>query len=143
MSLKGTHSRSIYKGETDIPDWLKIFIIYLISGSDIKRNNTTSKSCRIETICQDIIYAASAGRKKSGKHLQLGMVMKSVTGSQKFIEILNHLGHCDSYNLVEEIETELTYAANEKEILTPSGMNMNANACTDLAFDNYDRFFKP
>ena len=23
---------------------------------------------------------------------------------------------------------------------TPSGMNMDANACTGLAFDNYDRF---
>ena len=45
-----------------------------------------------------------------------------------------------NYNLVEEIETELTYAANEKDILTPSGMNIDANACTGLAFDNYDHF---
>ena len=93
-------------------------MIYLISGPDIKRNNTTSKSCRIEIVCQDIIYAATAGQKKPGKHLQLGMVMKSVTGSQKVIEILNHLAHCVSYNLVEETETELTYAANKKDILT-------------------------
>ena len=68
------------------------------------------------------------------------MVMKSLTGSWKVIEILNRLGHCVSYYLVEEIETELTYAANEKDILNPSGMNMGANACTSLAFDNYDRF---
>ena len=60
------------------------------------------------------------------------MIMKSLTGSRKVIEILNRLGHCVSYNLVEEIETELTYAANEKDILTPSGMNMDANACTGL-----------
>ena len=33
----------IYKRETDIPDLLKTFISYLISGPDIKRNNTTSK----------------------------------------------------------------------------------------------------
>ena len=45
-----------------------------------------------------------------------------------------------NYNLVEKIETELTYAANEKDILTPSGMNIDANACTGLAFDNYNRF---
>ena len=68
------------------------------------------------------------------------MVMKSLTGSWKVIEILNRLGHCVSYYLVEEIETELTYAANEKDTLNPSGMNMGANACTSLAFDNYDRF---
>ena len=104
----------VYKGETDIPDLLKTFITYLISGPDIKLNNTTSKTCRIESICQDIIYAAAAGHKKPGKHLQLGMVMKSLTASRKVIETLNCLGHCVSYNLVEEIETELTYAANEK-----------------------------
>ena len=45
-----------------------------------------------------------------------------------------------SDNLVEEIETELTYAADEKDILTASRMNMDANACTGLAFDNYNRF---
>ena len=93
----------IYKGETDIPDLLKTFITYLISGPDINRNNTTSKTCRIESICQDIIYVATAWRKKPGKHLQLGMVMKSLTGSRKVIEILNRLGHGVSYNLVEEI----------------------------------------
>ena len=47
------------------------------------------------------------------------MVMKSLTESRKVIEVLNHLGHSVSYNLVEEIETELRYAANEKHILTP------------------------
>ena len=67
---------------------------------------------------------------KSETHLQLGMVMKSLTGSRKVIEILNRIGHCASYNLVEEIETERTYAANEKDILTLSRMNMDANACT-------------
>ena len=56
---------------------------------------------------------------KTGKHLKLGMIIKSLTGSRKVIEILNRLGHCLSYNLVEEIETQLTYAANEKVILTP------------------------
>ena len=34
----------IYKGETDIPDLLRTFITYLISGPDIKCNNTTSKT---------------------------------------------------------------------------------------------------
>ena len=70
----------IYKGETDIPDLLKTFT-YLISGPDIKLNTTTSKTCRIESICQDIIYATTAGHKKPGKHQQLGMVMKSLTTS--------------------------------------------------------------
>ena len=105
----------------------------MIFGPDIKRNNTTSKTCRIESICQYIIYAAITERKERGKYLQPGMVMKNLTGSRKVIEILYHLGHYVSYNLVEEIETELRYAASKKDILTPSGMNMDAN-------DNYDHF---
>ena len=59
-----------YKGETDIPDLLKTFITYLISGPAIKRINTTSKTCRIESICQDIIYAATAGQETAGKNLK-------------------------------------------------------------------------
>ena len=54
----------IYKRETDISDLMKTFITYLISGPDIKRNNTNSKTCRIESICQDIIYAVTAWWKK-------------------------------------------------------------------------------
>ena len=57
----------IYKGESDIPDLLKTFITYLISGPDIKRNNTASKACIIESICQDIIYAATAEAEKAWK----------------------------------------------------------------------------
>ena len=57
----------IYKGESDIPDLLKTFITYLISGPDIKRNKTTSKTCIIESICQDIIYAATAEAEKTWK----------------------------------------------------------------------------
>ena len=103
------------------------------TSPDIMFNNTISKTCRIEPICQDIIYAATAGQKKPRKHLQLGMKFYG-------IQILNRLGHYVSYNLVEETETELTYAANEKDILPLSGMNMDTNACTGLAFNNYDRF---
>ena len=63
-----------------------------------------------------------------------------MTKIRKVIEILNHLGHCVSYNLVEEIEIKLIYAANEKDILTPLEINMDTNPCTGLAFDNYDCF---
>ena len=86
------------------------------------------------------MYAASSGRKKPGIHLQLGMIIKSLTGSKKVVGILNRLGHSVSYNFVEEIETELTYAATEESTMTPSGMSLDPNSGTGLAFDNYDRF---
>ena len=60
----------IYRGEIVAPDLLKTFITYLTVGPDIKRNNLTTKQCRINSICQDIVYAASSGREKPAKHLQ-------------------------------------------------------------------------
>ena len=110
----------IYKGKADAPDLLKAFITYVIARPDIKRGNTASKSWRMEET------EGKDGR-NLGEHLQVGMVMKRLTGSKKIIEILNGLGHCVSYNVVEEIKTEFTYAANEKDMLTPSGMKLDAN----------------
>ena len=39
----------------------------------------------------------------------LGIALKSLTGSQKVVEIMNRLGHCISYHTIEEIETEATF----------------------------------
>ena len=66
--------------------------------------------------------------------------MKSLTGSRKVIEILNKLGHCVSYHTVEEVETEMTFEANKKGVLTPHGMTCNPLLGTGLAWDNFDRF---
>ena len=68
----------------------------------------------------------------------LGMAMKSLTGSRKVIDILNSYGY--SVSMVEEMETELTFAAANKEQLTPSGMVIAANLSTSVVFDNFDRF---
>lgn len=68
------------------------------------------------------------------------MAMKSLTGSRKVITMLNHLGHCISYNGIEELETELTYGCSKANRVTPSGMSMDRSCCMGLAWDNYDRF---
>jgi len=51
----------------------------------------------------------------------LALVMKSVIGNRKAIEMLNKLGHCVSNHVAEELETELTYAASESTLL-PYGL---------------------
>ena len=68
------------------------------------------------------------------------MSLKSITGSKRVIGMLNRLGHCVNYNCVEELETEITYAADKKQELTPVGMSRSSDVCTALAFDNFDRF---
>ena len=68
------------------------------------------------------------------------MIMKSVTGSRKVIEILNKVGHCVSYHTVEETETKKTFEVNKEGELTPHGMACNSLLGTGLAWDNFERF---
>ena len=93
----------VVKGEVQIPEVLPTFITYLVAGPAMRNVESTVKACRIKSICSDIIFAATSGRKKPSKHLQLGITMKSLTGSKKVVQILNRLGHTASYDTVEEM----------------------------------------
>ena len=66
--------------------------------------------------------------------------MKSLTGSKKVIEMLNRLGYSVSYNVVEEIETELTFEATKQNHFTPDGMLLNPDLATGVVCDTFDRF---
>lgn len=68
------------------------------------------------------------------------MAIKSMFSSRKVLKMLNCLGHCVSYHVIDEIETELTYIANESDRITPAGMLIDRNLCNGLAFDSFDRF---
>lgn len=73
--------------------------------------------------------------------LSLGLVTKSMTGSRRMVEILNRLGHCVSYTVVEELETELAYGCAVETNILPNGLiAKNPNLRTHVAFDNYDKY---
>ena len=44
---------------------------------------------------------------KPAKQLCLGLGFKSLSGSKKILDILNHFGHSVGYHIVEELETDL------------------------------------
>lgn len=130
----------VIKGEVQIPEILKTFVSYIIGGPDIRRGNTDIKARRAKSIASDLVFAATSGKKKPSKHLQLGITVKTLTGSRKLIEVLNRLGHCTSYHTVEETETELTFHAHTSENMTPYGMKLRPELGTGIAYDNQDRF---
>ena len=130
----------IFQGEVNVPDNLHLFLNYLISGPDPQKQPFSNKQRRIKSIGEDIIYAVSSGAKIPAKHLQVGLAMKSLTGSRKVIEVLNRLGHSISYSAVEEIETELTFEGTKENCFIPQQMTMDSEAGVGLAFDNFDRF---
>ena len=100
---------AIFQGEVNVPDNLHLFLNYLISRPDPRKQSSSNKQRRINLIGENIIYAISSGAKIPAKHLQVGLAMKSLTGNRKVIEVLDRLGHSISYSVVEEIETELTF----------------------------------
>ena len=137
---KNLKIKDIFAGECKVPEMLQQFLKYVICGPDPRRNNSIIKNRRIESICQDVIFAATSGLKIPSKHLQVCLAMKSLMGSKKAVEILNRLGHSVSYNTVEELETELTFTATKENLLSPEGMSLSSDKATGLAFDNYDCF---
>ena len=66
--------------------------------------------------------------------------MKSLTSSRKVVTALNRYGHCILYNAAEELETELTFTAHEKNKMIANGISPFPGLCTHVAFDNFDRF---
>lgn len=60
----------------------------------------------IESSAEDDIYKATSGRVKPSKHILLGMSLKSITGSRKVQEVVNHFDHCIGYHTAE-YETQI------------------------------------
>jgi hypothetical protein len=86
----------------------------------------------------DVMFATSRGKIKPGKHLTMGLGMKSLTGSRKVINVLNRMGHSISYQIAEELETQLATEISERKISTPDGLLRQPGLMTGLAWDNFD-----
>ena len=88
------------------------------------------KERRILSLAADAIFCVTNGKSMPSKHVQLGLVIKSGTGSRKTLEILNRMGHCASYHAIEGLETELTYSTLDAQRLLPEGLSQLPNLHT-------------
>lgn len=104
-------------------------------------SKNTIKQNKILAICSSIILTASNGLIKPSNCLMLALTTKSLTGCRRMIEILNQMGHCVSYTVTEEMETELAYACSSNNRILPYGLiDNNPQLHTHVAFDNYDKY---
>lgn len=62
---------------------------------------------KVLSICQDIVYLASRGRRQTPKSLCLGLTVRHLTGSSQVVSLLSRLGHCASWNTVVSLDTSL------------------------------------
>ena len=73
----------IIGGEVQVPEQLTQFFTYLV-GPDHRSHEFASK-IRVESLAADTVFSMTNGRKKSSKHLKLGLAVKSMTGFKKLI----------------------------------------------------------
>ncbi|XP_032787561.1 uncharacterized protein LOC116925049 [Daphnia magna] len=114
--------KDFIEGEIQVPPLLSEFFECLVAGHINPTKIREGKQIRIKSLCEDSIFAATNGRCKPSKHVLLSLVMKSVTGSRKAIEVLNKFGHGINYHATEELETELTYSTSDDSRLLPWGL---------------------
>lgn len=139
--------QDLIRGECDsVPPLLSYLLQCIICGDskgvsqsrhELKKS---SRDLKMFSLGQDIIYAATNGNIKTSKHVTLGMALKSLSSSRKIIDLVNKYGHCCSYNVIEELETELTFTSTQQNKLCPEDIILADNLCTGVAFDNFDRF---
>jgi len=126
----------IISGENKIPDSLAVFFRILFSGTSKPKSENLER--KVSSSSQDAIFIATNGKLKPKKHLLLGLGIKSMTGSRKLLEVLNHWGYCISYHTSEEIETELALSLMNQKRVTPENLFCEAGLFTGIAWDNFD-----
>lgn len=127
-------------GECEVPETVSTFIRNVICGATVDPEKSQNCSRKVNSICQDLLYATRNGRVKPSKHICLGLLLKSITSSRKVVDIVNKFGHCCSYNVIEGLETESTFSASRSATLCPEGVQKGMKYFTSVAFDNFDRY---
>ena len=127
----------LLKGQGDPPEELQTFFKVLYTGS-VKEETHDKVSRLTDLVCADVMFAVSRGRFKPGKHLNMGLGIKSMTGSRKVLDVLNHMGHSISYHTAEEIEPVLANDISTRQFATPDGILRLPGLATALGWDNYD-----
>ncbi|KAK6176301.1 hypothetical protein SNE40_014608 [Patella caerulea] len=85
---------------------------------------------------QDALFIVKNGNLKPGKHINLGMAIKSMTDSKTLVRMLNRLGHVVNYHAIEQIETTLGESIQTRKLACPEGAVIGE--VIGLAFDNFD-----
>ena len=99
-------------GEVELPDFLKEVFITLYGG--ILSSSSACKECFVDLSASDVMHTCSGGMFFPGKHLSLGLTIKSITGSKNAVILLNNFGLCVSNEKIICIDIEIESVIQEK-----------------------------
>ena len=112
---------------------------------DIDEDHDESKQqsvrrCRILSIAQDLIYAASGDKRLTPKHIGLGSTLHQTTRSKELVQTFHRAGHVMSYTDVLRLDTSL--AESTLQTMDESGAVLPPNLVKDrfviFSADNID-----
>ena len=121
---------------TNIPAELLEFYRIMYTGTKDEVSERTERY--IESSAEDDIYKAISGKLKPSKRILLEMGLKSITGSRKVQEVVNHFGHSIGYHTAEEYVTQLATKIIEKKQVLPDGLEASKGLSMNSAWDNYN-----
>ena len=91
----------------------------------------------MDSSAADVMYACSGEKFLPGKHLSLGLTVKSITGSKNAVTLLNKFGHSASNEKIwHDIGIESTIS--QQDTLLPDQFLRHPNLCAALAWHNFD-----
>lgn len=91
-----------------IPRSSFILVSLLCTGSQEEENEAdTDLKTRVLSMCQDIVFVASRGRKLTPKHLGLGLTLHQATRSKELVQLLHSAGHSISYETVLRMDNSI------------------------------------
>ena len=130
--------------EEIVPESLFILISLLCTGCQREENKGDADlKARVLSICQDIVFLASRGRKLTPKHLGLGLTVHQATRSKELVQLLHGAGHSVSYETVLRMDNTIANDVLERykengNIFVPRNFADSTATYTRYAVDNID-----
>ena len=131
--------------EEVVPESLFMLIaMSCASGNDNEEGANVEMKMRVLSICQDIVFLASRGRKLTPKHVGLGLAVHQATRSKQLLHLLHSAGHSISYETVLRMDNTFANDVLQKynengNVFVPRNFHGNSVASyTRYAVDNID-----
>ena len=109
-------------------------ILYAGPSGDL----SSRKERLVNSTSADVVYACSGGKLLPGKHISLGVALKSVTGNKSVVNLINRFGHCISNEKVYRTDIGMESSLTSNNSLVPDQIVQTPELYTTLAWDNFD-----
>ena len=135
--------------EEVVPDNLYMLIRMLCTGKvdttdDGNEELNIDLKRKILSICQDIVFLVSRGRKYTPKHVGIGVTVHQATRSKDLVQLLHAAGYSISYETVLRLDNAIAndtlqrYNTNGNVIVPRNFTETSHSTYTRYAIDNID-----